>query len=335
MDTQVFAQAQGIIQQVLPDLFRRRNVVACGLGYKNAAGKSTGELSLVVSVAKKLPVAQLAAGDLIPKSIQGLLTDVVETGRIRAQVAGNPTGRFRPTQPGISIGHHDITAGTFGLLVQRNGTPFILSNNHVLADSNAAQIGDTIYQPGPADGGTPADRVATLAEFQALDFGNASSECSVADMAASWLNFLARLLGSGHRLQSVRQTAGVNTMDAALARLDAPDLAIPAILGIGLPTGVAAPALGQQVQKMGRTTGWTQGYVSQVQVTVAVDYGGRTAHFTDQIITTRMSSPGDSGSAILDMDRRVVGLLFAGSTNITIFTPIQRILERFGVQLVM
>jgi hypothetical protein len=68
---------------------------------------------------------------------------------------------------------------------------------------------------------------------------------------------------------------------------------------------------------------------------VSVDYNGRTARFTDQVLTGSMSSPGDSGSGILDMDRRVVGLLFAGSTSVTIFTPIQRILDRFGVQPVL
>ena len=57
--------------------------------------------------------------------------------------------------------------------------------------------------------------------------------------------------------------------------------------------------------------------------------------FADQIITNSMSSPGDSGSGILDMDRRAAGLLFAGSTSVTIFTPIQRVLDYFGVELAM
>ncbi len=335
MSNQIMAQARQIYQQVLPDLFRRRNVVACGLGYKISEGKPTGDLSLVISVTHKVSSELLAPQDLIPKSMLGMLTDVVETGRIRAQMPVDPTGRFRPAQPGISIGHHDITAGTFGLLVHRNGAPFILSNNHVLADSNAGQIGDAIYQPGPADGGTAADRIAALSEFEALDFGDNPSQCSIADTIASWLNFLARVTGSSHRMQPVQQTEGVNTMDAALAQPDTPDLVIPSILEIGLPTGVGNLELGQEVQKMGRTTGWTHGYVTQVSVTVSVDYNGRTARFTDQVLTGSMSSPGDSGSGILDMDRRAVGLLFAGSTSVTIFTPIQRILDRFNVQLAM
>ena len=333
MSNHIMAQARAIYQQALPDLFRRKNVVACGLGYKISEGQTSSELSLIVSVTQKVPSEQLTPQDLIPKSLEGMLTDVVETGRIRAQTTDNPRDRFRPAQPGISIGHRDITAGTFGLLVQRNGAPFILSNNHVLADSNAGKIGDPIYQPGPADGGTAADRIAALTEFAPLDFGDNPSQCSIADSIAALLNFIARTTGSSHRLQPVQQTSGVNTMDAALAQPDTPDLVIPAILGLGIPTGVNTPALGMQVQKMGRTTGLTHGYITQVDVTVNVDYAGRTAVFTDQIITNSMSSPGDSGSGILDMDRRAVGLLFAGSTSVTIFTPIQRILDHFGVQL--
>jgi hypothetical protein len=236
--------------------------------------------------------------------------------------------------PGISLGHYRITAGTLGLVVQRGAESFILSNNHVLAHCNAAQIGDSIWQPAPVDGGTSADRIATLAEFQPLDFGEQAGECQVADLIARFLNTLAGATGSSHRMRAVQQTAGSNLMDAALARPDAPDLITPEILGLGLPTGVADPHLGQQVQKVGRTTGHTQGVVQQIDVTVQVDYDGRTAHFTDQIIASRMSSPGDSGSAILDLERRAVGLLFAGSEQVTIFTPLQRVLDHFGVEVV-
>lgn len=334
MRDRIRIQAREIYRQALPDIFKRRNVVACGLGYKISEGKPTGELSLIVSVTKKVPVEQLSSQDLIPKSVEGLLTDVVETGRIRALMAEDPRSRRRPAQPGISIGHYDITAGTFGLLVQRDGAPMILSNNHVLADSNDGKIGDAILQPGPADGGTAGDRIAALAAFEPLDFGDSPSQCGIADAVATVLNLLAGATGSSHRLQPVQKTPGINVMDAALAQPDAPELVVPAILDVGLPTGVGAVELGQDVQKMGRTTGLTQGYVTQVDVTVNVDYNGRTARFTDQMIANKMSSPGDSGSGILDMDRRAVGLLFAGSSSVTIFTPVQRVLERFGATVI-
>ena len=47
-----------------------------------------------------------------------------------------------------------------------------------------------------------------------------------------------------------------------------------------------------------------------------------------------MSAGGDSGSAVLDMNKRVVGLLFAGSDSTTIMNPIQLVLDALQVQLV-
>jgi hypothetical protein len=326
--------AQTIYRQAVGDLFRRKHVVACGLGYKICGAVQTDELSLVVSVTRKVPNSELNLEDLIPQAVSGLPTDVVETGRIRAQMPEDYRVRRRPGQPGISIGHSEVTAGTFGLLVQRGDQLYILSNNHVLANCNAAATGDAIYQPGPADSGTAADQIATLAEHEPLDFGDNPGECHIARTLATFMNYIARLTGSDHRLEPVKQTPGLNLMDAALALPDAPSLVVSEVLGIGIPTGLGEPYLGQTVQKAGRTTGTTQGIVTQVNVTVDVDYAGRTARFTDQVFASPMSHPGDSGSGILDMERQAVGLLFAGSERVTIFTPLERILTRFAVELV-
>ncbi|MGC9467499.1 MAG: hypothetical protein ACP5HS_02815 [Anaerolineae bacterium] len=334
MEYSILEDARALTERAARELFPRRHVVACGIGYKVTEGTRTDTLSLVVSVTEKVPATELSSEDIIPQTVSGLPTDVVETGRIRAQVLEDPRARRRPAQPGISLGHRDLTAGTFGFLVRREGRTYILSNNHVIADTNDGVIGDPIYQPAPADGGTPNDRIATLTESEPLDFGDSPAECSIAQSLAGLLNFLARISGSKHRLEPVRQTTGLNIMDAALALPDQPDLVKPDVLGLGIPTGVAPIYLGQDVQKMGRTTGLTHGMVTQINVTVNVDYGGRTARFVDQVFASSMSGPGDSGSGILDMGRGAVGLLFAGSERVTIFTPIQRILDRFGVEIV-
>ncbi len=334
MNSTLLAQARQIYQQALPDLFARRNVVACGLGYKNCDATNTHELSLIVSVTEKLPRVALKPRDVIPQSLDGMLTDVVQTGLLRAFQSPPTQARHRPAFSGISIGHYQITAGTFGLLLRRGTEVFILSNNHVLAAANQAQIGDPIYQPGPLDGGSVDDRIGTLVEYVPLDFGQAQGQCKVAQTIADVLNALAGATGSAHRLQSVQQTPGKNLVDVALARPDALDLVQPDILNIGLPTGVGEPALGMTVQKAGRTTGHTQGVVQQIDVTASVDYNGKTAYFVEQYMAGRMSAPGDSGSAILDLEGRVVGQLFAGSDYVTLFTPIQRILDLFRAEIV-
>ncbi len=303
------------------DLLRKRNTVACGIGYKITGGQVTDELAVIVSVTQKLPVAQLSREDLVPKMVDGVPTDVVETGVIRA-FQGHQD-RWRPARPGISVGHYAITAGTFGCLVRREDQHFILSNNHVLANINQGRPGDAILQPGPADGGTQADKIAELADYVPIDFGAQPPGCA----ASLW-----GLLGGRRPAQPTAE--GENRVDAALARPLSGDLVSADILEIGVPTGVAEATLGTRVQKSGRTTGLTTGQITQIDVTVRVDYNGPTATFVGQLMAGAMSAPGDSGSAVLDMERRVVGLLFAGSDVTTLINPIQAVLEALRVEVV-
>ena len=51
------------------------------------------------------------------------------------------------------------------------GQRLILSNNHVLANSNDAQVGDTVVQPGSIDGGhAVSDKIAELERFVPIEF---------------------------------------------------------------------------------------------------------------------------------------------------------------------
>jgi hypothetical protein len=316
-------------------LMSLNNVVATGVGYKIAGDTPTDEVSIVVSVAKKLPVAQLTAAALVPKAIDGMKTDVIETGPIVA--FQDPKQRYRPARPGCSIGHQLITAGTLGCLVKRGDQVFILSNNHVLANSNTAHIGDPIWQPGKYDGGTSADQIATLEQFIPIGFPGDPQPAPVPEPGGcSPLASMMKALQPKQATPPVAQInePGNNTVDCALARPLSPDLVSPDILNIGVPIGVGAATLGTPLQKMGRTTGYTTGQITQLDVTVSVDYGGRIATFHHQLMAGAMSQGGDSGSAVLDMNKRVVGLLFAGSTTTTIMDPIQLVLDALQVQLV-
>src|SRR5215218_8678076 len=76
--------------------------------------------------------------------------------------------RVRPLRPGLSVAHSTVSAGSLGGFVRTADGLAILSNNHVLAASNAATVGDAVLQPGPADGGAPDDRVATLTAFERM-----------------------------------------------------------------------------------------------------------------------------------------------------------------------
>ena len=312
-------------------LLNRKNVVACGVGFKESEGRITDEPCVVVSVAKKVPEAQLSLADIVPKKLDQVRTDVQETGVIRA-LQGH-TDRWRPAPGGVSIGHVDITAGTLGCLVTRNGQLFILSNNHVLANSNAAEKGDPIIQPGRYDGGTIEDQIATLEDFVPINFGTSPPTCPIAAGMESFLNWVARLLGSSHRVMAFQEVPDRNLVDAAIARPLSDDLVERRILEIGVPKGSREATLGTNVKKSGRTTGFTTGRITQIDVTVQVSYGeGKTATFEDQLMAGAMSKGGDSGSAVLDQEDYVIGLLFAGSDTTTIINPIEFVLEALSVE---
>ncbi|RXK88162.1 hypothetical protein EST62_04660 [Chlorobaculum sp. 24CR] len=322
-----------LLGSVRSSLMGRKNVVATGIGYKKTAGEKTGQLSIVCSVEKKEPSAKLLSSEMVPKAVDGVPTDVVATGRIRAFAP--PTGRFRPAPGGVSIGHFEITAGTLGCLVRKNGELLILSNNHVLANSNDAAIGDAILQPGPYDGGlNPADKIAELAEFVPIIYNGSSSACPIANSIADVCNLLAAVTGSDTRLQAISVQAAENLVDAALARPLNPADVQNDILGLGAISGTAEGALGMAVKKSGRTTGLTNGVIEQIDVTANVSYGGgRVAQFHDQLLAGAMSQGGDSGSAVLDTSNNLVGLLFAGSDEVTIINRIQNVFSILGVSL--
>jgi len=323
-------RARRVKRQVVNTLLAKKNVVACGIGYKETEGVMTDELCIVVSVEKKMPLAQLTEADIVPKAVDDVKTDVLETGRIIAWQA--PTQKWRPAPGGVSVGHINITAGTLGCLVLKGGQLFILSNNHVLADSNAGKKDDPIIQPGKHDGGTLADKIATLEEFVPIDFGTSPPICPVAKAVEQVLNAIARGVGSSHRLVSYQESDGENRVDAALARPLSLDLVERRILNIGVPKGSREATLGTNIKKSGRTTGFTTGRITQIDATVQVGYGSAgAATFTDQLVAGAMSSGGDSGSAVLDEEDYVVGLLFAGSDNTTIINPIQFVLDALGI----
>jgi len=328
-----FNQIRGILSTHRELLLKRLNVVATGIGYKKTGGTKTSTLCIVCSVKKKVKAEQLSAQDLVPTAVGGMPTDVVETGVIRALQA--PTGRFRPAPGGVSVGHVAITAGTLGCWVNKNGQKVILSNNHVLANSNDAEIGDAILQPGPFDGGSfPQDHLANLTQFVPISFEGDPSECSFANAVISIFNLACKVINSNTRYRVTKAQAADNLVDAAIARpLNAADVK-DEILNIGPIQGTAQGELGMVIKKSGRTTGLTNGEIQQIDVTADVQYGGgRIARFTDQLLAGAMSQGGDSGSAVLNDKNRLVGLLFAGSDTTTIINRIEHVFSALGVSI--
>jgi hypothetical protein len=335
-------------QQVSPSFLAKDNVVACGVGYKIKGDQQTTTPSVVVSVTHKVPADQLKPGDLIPPAVDGVPTDVVETGEVVAFGISRTTA-MRPVRPGLSISSLNGPTGTVGCIVRRGDQLFLLSNNHVLGRLNDAKPGDAVIQPGGADGGLIADQVGTFVQYTPITFLSATEADAVITgagaqsaepqgCAAIIQSILSSLTGSSGPTPGIKPPPlppQGNMVDAAIAAPTSNNLLDPNIIDIGAPPqGIAFAKLGMQVFKSGRTSGVTEGIVTQVDVDINVKYDDRVARFTNQIIITPFSKPGDSGSLILDFQRNAVGLLFSGSDLITVATPIQLVLKALDVELV-
>jgi len=254
----------------------------------------------------------------------GADADVRYVGRVRALAVGpavpgdppvggtdEPTAtelqqRVRPLVRGSSVAHVEVSAGTIGAFVRIAGASavHVLSNNHVLAATDLGRRGDEVLQPGPADGGTGADRIGALAAAVPLD------------------------------------PDGPNLVDAAAAVVD-DEVPVDPTAHDGPVTETVDPdAVRGLVRKIGRTTGVTRGRISAFEVDgVPVGYGTGVFSFDDQIeiegVLGLFSDGGDSGSLITtEGDRLGVGLLFAGSatggpggTGVTYANPLAAVLR--------
>jgi hypothetical protein len=359
-------------QQALSDFLRREqpvaNVVGFGHGVKWSEGEPTGQEAVLVFVTQKVPESMLPERDVIPYQMDdGTPTDVVAVGHVAAQrqqqrqpgarreasysadggvqeqlarlsqplleeqlsvpAAFEPQilkRRMRPCPSGFSVGNVRVTAGTLGSVVYDFlpgasvdppgpglGTPskfYILSNNHVLADSNRAQLGSAILQPGVFDGGTdPADRIATLDRFITIQFAPQTPV-------------------ERHN----------NVVDCALGAVEFQDATRQQYFS-GAPRAwrrKANVAVGDLVKKTGRTTNISFGRIIAVDATIDVNYGtAGTARFKDQVLTTSISAGGDSGSLVTSLDNVALGLLFAGSSVVTVANHIENVRALLRVEI--
>jgi hypothetical protein len=131
-------------------LFHIPGVIGVGIGHKHANGKYTKELSIKVYVLKKKPLAEVGPSEVIPSEIDGVITDVVETGPPE-RCASEDTTKYRPARGGTAIELQDVidtradqvgkvtvhtvtSRGTIGCFAQTTGNPSLivgLTNHHI------------------------------------------------------------------------------------------------------------------------------------------------------------------------------------------------------------
>lgn len=213
--------------------------------------------------------------------------------------------------------------GTLGALVTRGGTQYILSNTHVLARSDLAQLNDPIIEPGLIDTGTcttsGARTVANLSAFYNLETGTAPKiDAAIAQVVPGNVDSGGNILYLG-------------------ASADANGVPLPGAPHAG--AGVAA-SVGMPVAKSGRSTGLTCSTVLAVAVSVSTQYqkgcGTGTSfsvNYTNQVDVTggAFSAEGDSGSLVVTQNTAdPVALLYAGSDTDTVGNPVTPVLNFFA-----
>ena len=193
--------------------------------------------------------------------------------------------------------------GTLGAFAQdADGQAVLLSNNHVIASENDAEVGDLIFQAQRGRGR------------------------AVAELAA-WVPITLET---------------PNRVDIACGALDADTAFQNSFLPLRnrpAPAGLAVPRVGTRVFKVGRTSGLTFGSVTAISTRVpSVGYGVGSASFENSFIIEgqgggTFSAPGDSGSGIYDLRGRLTGFLYAGDGTITLACPANEALSALSLTL--
>jgi hypothetical protein len=237
-----------------------------------------------------------------------------QTAAVQMGTSGGNNGDVDLDPSGNPI---DCASGTLGSLVNdQSGNLYVLSNNHVLAESDQAAVGSTIIQPGLVDTGcvplaagvTGIRAIASLQYYVPLINASTNTDAALAITSASSVDTTGSIVALG------ASGGGTNQIAAA------------------------APAAGQgetlsaanlntiQVAKSGRTTGLTCSTVDSIDNSLKISYyrdAAGTQFYTSKTFTNQIGIPGnyfsdfgDSGSLVVDAaNAQAVGLFFAGSAG--------------------
>ncbi|MEV5551308.1 S1 family peptidase [Streptomyces sp. NPDC052309] len=142
----------------------------------------------------------------------------------------------------------------------------------------------------------------------------------------------------GQPIATVEQAVFPGAGDFALVRYDDPATEAPSEVNVGNQTvpvsGPAEATVGQQVFRMGSTTGLADGRVLGLDATVNYPEGT----VTGLIQTDVCAEPGDSGGPLFTQDGLAIGLTSGGSGDCTaggetFFQPVTTALEAVGATL--
>lgn len=314
------------------------NIIGVGLGSKFVGNVQTGTPSMTYLVNEKVPLSQLAASEVIPPMKHGVVTDVISVGSVELlasnlsnqEIIEIPSQRLNNNS--FNVDYHSATSyynpkhnnygylpqggesckfynsnkfGTVSCLVRDDLFMYLLSNNHVLNGMTLNSSNLPIF----CSGNSSNNPVATLSRYADIKYIDPSYE-----------------IPHSNRIDAAIANVGKVTDLSGNVRSN--------IAGNNIK-GITSMKIGETVQKYGASTGLTNGKVILLNAAIKVKdkNNNKTAIFTGQTITTPMANNGDSGSLGLNSNSSAFGLLFAGSDKISVYNPIDEVLNKLGVGL--
>jgi hypothetical protein len=263
-------------------------------------------------------------------SSSGLQNQSAQTGYVEmGSSGGNANDYDSRKDSGGKEYVNDCCGGTLGALVSdKNSNLFILSNNHVLAESDQARTGDTVVQPALVD-----------------------LNCNPqAGRAVGSLRYVVPLQSTQSNVDAAL-AAATPAVDASGAILQLGP-SVDGVLSPGAPAAGSGEALNAgllnqlRVVKSGRTTGLTCSTVNTVNLSVQVDYYydcAETRPYYTKTYVNQIGMPGasfadsgDSGALVLDAgNAQPVGLFFASGADdsnhgFSVANPIQDVLSELS-----
>jgi len=331
------------------------NFTGCGIGFRRRDGKVTDELVVIAMVADKLPAGAVSQRRLLPATVSGATgtygVDVVQAGPIYAGAAPHPaaamvgspiggiggpiTETFAVPLQGCSISngnpaaYPDNTAhGTFGCLVEANGDGSIgmLSATPVLSALGASQaLTHPIVQPATVANGSSA--FATLYSSVQLQQSPGVNQVDVAMAKLDSQNTYTQNVAGDLMapISSTHQAVGIALAwdlggDSFLCRMDLALQQLNCQLMAG-PNAVATPEIGANIEKVGRTSGYTSSTIDAIDVQVEIHYTADTQHFPNTVNKYEFDDLIWSQYLMVDGDRGAVACIGGDGATLVSYPP--------------
>lgn len=307
------------------ELSKIPGVLGVGYGLREKDGKTTDQPSLQVYVIEKKPLSEIPPGEVLPREFEGVPVDVLVAPTL-IRTTCEDTEQHSQLIGGITItnfkrdSNDRSESGTLGFFATLNGVSgpqnvVLVSNNHVLT-ANGASVGDTISHPKWKDvNGTPNIVLDTGPIGKIHDAGlfghvkykydgpSETEQDYFVDCATAKLDICIS--------SWCKTNCGVSYKNAFRKRPGDPDSKLEGVARlVHADIGTSAA----DVYKVGSRTGRTNGKVTGVNVTSAV---GEKNLIRIEVVgvdcdsIAQFNAHGDSGSAIVNMQNKLVGLLFS------------------------